>query len=81
MMRKRYIFGWESSEGKQLYMRSGKTGVGVTTDAAEADKFRTTDLCIQRWRDMHAFPGDYEHCIHNGYLTFFIYPSMQRILV
>jgi hypothetical protein len=30
---------------------------------------------------MHAFPGDYEHCIHNGYLTFFIYPSMQRILV
>lgn len=44
---------------------------GFTEHIEDAYRFESLQACIDYWRSRHNFPKDYEHCIWDGYLTFF----------
>ena len=44
---------------------------GFTEHIEDAYRFESLQSCIDYWRSRHNFPEDYEHCIWDGYLTFF----------
>jgi hypothetical protein len=44
---------------------------GFTEEIEDAYRFQNLLECIEYWRSRHNFPEDYEHCIWDGYLTFY----------
>ncbi len=44
---------------------------GMTENIDEAFRFSSLKEAIDYWRSRHTFPENYEHCIWDGYLTFF----------
>jgi hypothetical protein len=44
---------------------------GMTEQIDDAYRFTNIQECLEYWRSRHNFPEEYEHCIWDGYLTFF----------
>lgn len=38
----------------------------VTEDRDKADRFKTKNKCLNRYREVHSFPEDYEYLIRSG---------------
>jgi len=43
---------------------------GMDENIEKAFRFESLQACLEFWRSRHNFPERYEHCIWNGYLTF-----------
>lgn len=70
--RKGYLFG-----RAQYYIWRGHyshnpalSAWGMTENVEDAYRFASLAECFDYWRSRHTFPKDYEHCIWDGYLTF-----------
>ena len=77
---KRIIYGWKSSQGKQLYVYERKSGWGVTEKPEEALRMDNIESCIFDWLSRHAFPENYAHLVGENHLQFFDVKSNQQLL-
>lgn len=65
---RRYILAWSSGHKppKPVYYRKLPVAWDTTYDRDEATVFSTRQEALDRWRGIHRFPEDYEHCIQEG---------------
>lgn len=51
----------------------------VTKDPREASVFNSIEECQENWRSHH-WPGEFEHCLTNGYIQYFDAATFQMII-
>lgn len=52
----------------------------TTKDPREAFVFKSIEECQANWKSFH-YPGEFEECIHNGYLQYFDAETFQMLLI
>ncbi len=79
----KFIYGWRCGNEKQtqLYHKHNKQWSNMTTrDPKEAFVFKSIEECQANWKSLH-HPGEFEDCIHNGYLQYFDAKTFQMIII
>ena len=76
-----FVYGWETSEGKQVYVYDYGKGWGVTYDITLATRFDSINECIDHYKSKRAIPEDYIKYTIDGTLRYFHSKDKQRLLV
>lgn len=64
----KWVLAWTSGHvpPRTMYYRATENGWGASKNPAEAYIFPSKKKALNRWREVHASPEDYERCITEG---------------
>lgn len=63
-----FVLAWTSGHvpPRTMYYTEINGGWGAREDVTKAKLFKSQQQALDRWREIHAWPEDYEHCIKDG---------------